>query len=80
MESFPCEEQRYIPVVSNCNMPGMEISKVIVSIKDGVVKGEMPGRALKMILEWLEIHREELLSNWGKAQNGMPLDKIEPLN
>ena len=54
--------------------------KVIVSIKDGVVKGEMPGRALKMILEWLEIHREELLSNWGKAQNGMPLDKIEPLN
>ena len=80
MESFPCEEQRYIPVVSNCNMPGMEISKVIVSIKDGVVKGEMPGRALKMILEWLEIHREELLSNWEKAQNGMPLDKIEPLN
>ncbi len=54
--------------------------KVIVSIKDGVVKGEMPGRALKMILEWLEIHREELLSNWEKAQNGMPLDKIEPLN
>ena len=49
--------------------------KVIVSIKDGVVKGEMPGRALKMILEWLEIHREELLSNWRKAQNGMPLDK-----
>ena len=80
MESFPCEEQRYIPVVSNGNMPGMEISKVIVSIKDGVVKGEMPGRALKMILEWLEIHREELLSNWEKAQNGMPLDKIEPLN
>ena len=80
MESFPCEEQRYIPVVSNGNMPAMEISKVIVSIKDGVVKGEMPGRALKMILEWLEIHREELLSNWEKAQNGMPLDKIEPLN
>ena len=54
--------------------------KVIVSIKDGVVKGEMPGRTLKMILEWLEIHREEFLSNWEKAQHGMPLDKIEPLN
>ena len=35
--------------------------KVIVSIKDGVVKGEMPERALKMILEWLDIHREELV-------------------
>lgn len=53
--------------------------KIIVSIKDGIVKGEMPGRALKMILEWLEIHREELLANWEKAQNGEPLEKIEPL-
>ncbi len=53
--------------------------KVIVSIKDGVVKGEMPGRALKMILEWLEIHRDELLDNWDKAQRGDTLSKIEPL-
>lgn len=53
--------------------------KVIVSIKDGVVKGEMPGRALKMILEWLDLHREELLQNWYNAQNGIPLNKIEPL-
>ena len=53
--------------------------KVIVSIKDSVVKGEMPGRALKMILEWLELHREELMADWEKAQKGDPLDKITPL-
>ena len=53
--------------------------KVIVSIKDSIVKGEMPGRALKMILEWLEQHREELMKNWEKAQKGDPLDKIDPL-
>lgn len=53
--------------------------KVIISIKDGLVKGEMPGRALKMILEWLEIYRDELLSNWDNAQKGIPLKKIEPL-
>lgn len=53
--------------------------KITVNIKDGVVKGEMPGRALKMILEWLDLHREELLANWEKAQTGTPLDKIEPL-
>ena len=53
--------------------------KVIVSIKDSIVKGEMPGRALKMILEWLEQHREELMKNWEKAQKGDPLDKIYPL-
>lgn len=53
--------------------------KIIVSIKDGVVKGEMPERALKMILEWLDMHREELMANWENAQNGNPLERIEPL-
>ena len=54
--------------------------KIIVSIKDGVVKGEMPGRALRMILEWLDIHREELLECWAKAQRGDALGKIAPLS
>lgn len=54
--------------------------KVIVTIKNGIVKGEMPGRALKLILEWLELHQEELMENWENAQNGDPLKKIEPLN
>ena len=51
--------------------------KVIISIKDGLVKGEMPGRALKMILEWLEIHRDELLwrnrqTLWGGCTDANP--------
>jgi hypothetical protein len=54
--------------------------KAIVTINDGIVKGEMPQRALKMIFEWLEIHREELIANWQLAQNGDELFKIEPLN
>ena len=53
--------------------------KVIIHIKDGVIKGEMPGRALRMILEWLDLHRDELLVNWEKSQTGVPLDRIEPL-
>lgn len=54
--------------------------KMIVNIKDGVVKGEMPGRALRMILEWLDLHRDELMDNWNRAQQGAPLLKIAPLN
>ena len=27
------------------------------------------GQGLKMILEWLEQHKEELMDNWEKAQN-----------
>jgi len=53
--------------------------KVIVSIQDGVVKGEMPARALRMIFEWLDLHRDELMDNWEKAQSKLPLAKIEPL-
>ena len=50
-----------------------------MNIKDGVVKGEMPGRAIRMILEWLDLHRDELMDNWTRAQNGAPLNRIEPL-
>ena len=53
--------------------------KVTVSIKDGVVKGEMPARALRMILEWLDLHRDELMVNWERACKGEALNKIEPL-
>ena len=38
-----------------------------------------PGRALKLIFEWLELHREELMENWKRAQIGSALVKIEPL-
>lgn len=54
--------------------------KIIVSIKDGVVKGEMPGRALRMVLEWLDLHRDELLENWERAQKGDMVKRIVPLN
>ncbi len=39
----------------------------------------MPQRALKMIFEWIEIHREDLMSDWDLAQKGDALKKIEPL-
>lgn len=53
--------------------------KAIVSIEDGIVKGEMPQRALKLIFEWLELYKNELLNDWELAQLGKPLVKIEPL-
>ncbi len=53
--------------------------KAIVTIHDGIVKGEMPQRALKMVFDWLEIHREELLNDWNLAKLGKNLNKIEPL-
>ena len=34
--------------------------QAIVTIESGLVKGEMPRRALKMIFDWLDLHKEEL--------------------
>ena len=53
--------------------------KVSVGITNGVIKGEMPSKALKLIIKWLDIHKEELLINWEKAKKGDKLNKIEPL-
>ena len=53
--------------------------KVSVDIKSGIVKGEMPGRAIRLILEWLELHGEELMENWEKTRNGAKPNKISPL-
>lgn len=55
---------------------GFEIS---VTIRDGQVTGEFPKRARSLVLEWLALHREELLANWDRARAGEPLVPIPPL-
>lgn len=52
---------------------------VTVGILDGVVTGSFPKRALRLVLEWYELHQAELLENWELAQRRMPLKPIAPL-
>ena len=53
--------------------------KIIVEIENGKVKGEISERALRMILEWLDLHREEIKEAWEQASKGETPNKIEPL-
>jgi hypothetical protein len=53
--------------------------KIVVDLNDEVVKGFMPKRALKLIFEWLELHKNELIANWKRCQNEDVPKKIEPL-
>ena len=53
--------------------------KITVTIQDGIVTGKMPQRSLKMVFEWMELHRDELLREWEKAQKGETLTQITPL-
>lgn len=34
-----------------------------ITIKEGIVRGEMPRRALLLVFEWLDLHRDELLGD-----------------
>ena len=53
--------------------------EIIVTIDDGIIEGKFPKRALKHILEWLELHHDELLDNWRHCQEREPLQPIQPL-
>lgn len=44
-----------------------------------IVRGWLPPRAQRMVLEWAALHREELSENWRRAQRGEPLIPIPPL-
>jgi hypothetical protein len=44
-----------------------------------IVRGQIPRRALALVLEWAAIHRVELQANWRRAQRGEPLRRIKPL-
>jgi hypothetical protein len=53
--------------------------KAVININDEIVEGFMPKRALKLVFEWMDLHKSELLENWDLAQNGELPNKIEPL-
>jgi len=54
--------------------------RAIVSINDlSLMEGKLPARVLGLVMEWAELHKEELLENWGMVQNTGKWFKIEPL-
>ncbi|MFO7838453.1 MAG: DUF4160 domain-containing protein [Desulfosalsimonadaceae bacterium] len=53
--------------------------QITVEIESGVVRGDFPKRALRHVLEWLDLHQEELLEAWNVIQAGRLPNKISPL-
>lgn len=66
-------------VRSGCSASPYGEHEVSIEIDSRVVFGESPPRALRLVLEWAELHREELLENWELARQGQPLIRIAPL-
>ncbi len=44
-----------------------------------IMEGKLPRRALNLVLDCAELHRDELLSYWDKCRIHQQPDKIEPL-
>lgn len=44
-----------------------------------VIESSLPRRQLRLVLDWAELHQDELLENWRLARAGETLHAIEPL-
>ena len=54
--------------------------ETVMSIPDGkILEGTIKPAKLKLVLAWIEIHKEELMADWELAINGENVFKIDPL-
>lgn len=56
-------------------------SEALISLDDfSIIEGNIPQRALSMVIEWAAIHKRELETNWQLVAHYKLPEKIEPLN
>lgn len=54
--------------------------EALITVEGGdFIRGGLPRTARNLVLEWRELHVEELLENWDLAQQPTALRPIEPL-
>ena len=44
-----------------------------------ITNGKLPGKVLGLVIEWAEIHQNELLENWNAMRKTPNYKKITPL-
>lgn len=51
--------------------------EALVAIADGkVIAGSLPRKALAIVQDWAANHRTELMANWQKGTNLLPMEMI----
>lgn len=53
--------------------------EAVVAIESGAVTGYLPTRAMSLGQEWRILRKAELISAWDRAQSGVRLPRIAPL-
>lgn len=61
----------------HANYSGTEAQVRIEPI--GLLGGDLPPRALALVVEWAKLHQAELLENWRRLHADEPPQRIAPL-
>ena len=52
----------------------------LIDINDlKIMRGKLPPRVMGMIIEWANMHQNELIENWKRIEKHESLEKIDPL-
>ena len=57
---------------------GDHVAKIAIDAL-ALIDGQLPARALRLVLDWAGEHQEELRANWDCARAHEPLAGIDPL-
>ncbi len=55
-------------------------NEIILAIPDGeILEGEISRSKLRLVLAWIEIHKEDLMADWELSVKGENVFPIDPL-
>ena len=54
--------------------------KAVIAINDlSILFGDLPPKAVGLVMEWARLHKSDLLADWRLSQQKQPLNPISPL-
>jgi len=54
--------------------------RAVIAISDlSILFGDLPPKAIGLVMEWARLHKAELLADWRLCQQRQPLNLISPL-
>lgn len=53
--------------------------EVVFDLEGSLLEGTFPKRQTRLVVAWIEIHKDSIEANWELARTRQPLHKIDPL-
>jgi len=53
--------------------------EVVFDLEGNLLEGEFPKKQSRLVVAWIEIHKDSIEANWELARSKQPLHKIDPL-